>query len=141
MKPFKWVEHPSDIGFRAYGRNLAEAFENAALAFFEVMVDTSGVRPVEEVEIELEAEDEQALLYDWLDRLLYFHDAHGLVMSKFEVRISESSQGFRLKAKAWGEHFDPEKHSPRTAIKSVTYHMMEIERRGDRCEVQAVVDI
>ncbi|HID60274.1 MAG TPA: archease, partial [Hadesarchaea archaeon] len=43
MKRFEWVEHPSDIGFRAYGKDLAEAFENAALALFEVMVDTSKV--------------------------------------------------------------------------------------------------
>ena len=54
MKRFEWVEHPSDIGFRAYGRDLAEAFENAALAFFEVMVDTSKVEPREEVAVELE---------------------------------------------------------------------------------------
>ncbi|MEM2266294.1 MAG: archease, partial [Candidatus Hadarchaeales archaeon] len=81
---FEWVEHPSDIGFRAYGKDLGEAFENAALALFEIMTDTGRVEPREEVEVELEAEDEQALLYDWLDRLLYFRDAEGLLLSRFE---------------------------------------------------------
>jgi len=51
MKRFEWVEHPSDIGFRAYGGGLAEAFENAALALFEVMVDTSKVEQREEVKV------------------------------------------------------------------------------------------
>jgi len=142
MKRFEWVEHPSDIGFRAYGRDLAEAFENAALALFEVMVDTSKVKPREEVTVELEAEDEQALLYDWLDKFLYFRDAHELVMSKFEVKeLSSSPGGFKLRAKAWGERFDPARHPERTAVKAMTYHMMEIKRERDKCSVQAVVDI
>jgi len=142
MKKFEWVEHPSDIGFRAYGKDLAEAFENAALAFFEVMVDTSKVEPREEVKVELGAEDEKALLYDWLERFLYLHDAKGLVMSKFEIEeLERSGGGFKIKAKAWGERFDPKKHEARTAVKAVTYHMMEIKREKGKCSVQAVVDI
>ena len=140
-KRFEWVEHPSDIGFRAYGRDLAEAFENAALALFEVMVDTSKVEPREEVKVELEAEDEKALLYDWLEKLLYFHDTQNLVMSKFRVTISGANGGFKLIARAWGEPFDPAKHPERTAVKAMTYHMMEIKCEPERCSVQAVVDI
>jgi len=141
MKRFEWVEHPSDVGFRAYGRNLAEAFENAALALFEVMVDTGKVEPREEVAIELEAEDEGALLYDWLDKLIYFHDTRGLVMSRFKVDISKLPGGLKLKAQAWGERFNPAKHPERTAVKAMTYHMMEIKRALGKCSVQAVVDI
>ncbi len=142
MKRFEWVEHPSDVGFRAYGRDLAEAFENAALAFFEVMIDTGKVEPRKEVKVELEAEDEKALLYDWLERFLYLHDAQGLVMSKFKVEdLSRSKTGLKLKARAWGERFDPAKHEPKVGVKAITYHMMEIERGRGRCSVQAVVDI
>ena len=141
MKRFEWVEHPSDIGFRAYGRDLAEAFENAALALFEVMVDTSKVEPREEVKVELEVEDEEALLYDWLDRLIYFHDSKNMVMSKFRVTISRIKSGFKLNAQAWGERFDPKKHPEKTAVKAMTYHMMEIRHEKNRCSVQAVVDI
>lgn len=141
MKRFDWVEHPSDIGFRAYGKDLAEAFENAALALFEVMVDTSKVEPREEVNVELEAEDEGALLYDWLDKLVYFRDAKGMVMSKFKVTISKTKSGHRLTAQAMGERFDPKKHPGRTAVKAMTYHMMEIKREKNMCSVQAVVDI
>jgi SHS2 domain-containing protein len=141
MKRFDWVEHPSDIGFRAYGRDLAEAFENAALALFEIMVDTSKVEPREEVKVELKAEDEGALLYDWLDRLIYLHDSKNMAMSKFKVTISRIKSGFKLNAQAWGERFDSEKHPEKTAVKAMTYHMMEIRRQKNRCSVQAVVDI
>ncbi|MEM0358897.1 MAG: archease [Hadesarchaea archaeon] len=138
---FEWVEHPSDIGFRAYGKDLGEAFENAALALFEIMTDTGKVEPREEVEVELEAEDEQALLYDWLDRLLYFRDAEGLLLSRFEVEVREEGERWRLRGRAWGERFDPSKHEERTAVKAMTYHLMEIRKEGDRVVVQAVVDI
>ncbi|MEW6222867.1 MAG: archease [Candidatus Hadarchaeota archaeon] len=141
MKRYEWVEHPSDIGFRAYGRNLAEAFENAALALFEVMVDTSKVEPWEEVEVELKAKDEGALLYDWLDRLIYLHDFRNLVMSKFKVGISRVEGGLKLDAKVMGEKFDPKKHTDRTAVKAMTYHLMEIKQQKNLCYVQAVVDI
>lgn len=142
MKRFEWVEHPSDIGFRAYGRDLAGALENAALALFEVMVDTSKVRPLQEVPIELEAEDEGALLYDWLERFLYFHDAQGLVMSKFKVDdLVQRDHNFKIKARAWGERFDPKRHDARVGVKAITYHMMEVKLGKDKCVVQAVVDI
>ena len=141
MKRFEWVEHPSDIGFRAYGRDLAEAFENAALALFEVMVDTGKVDAREEAEVELEAEDEKALLYDWLDRLIYLRDSDNKVFSKFSVKITENQGGFKLQARIWGETFDPGKHSDRTAVKAMTYHMMEITRSPEETYVQVVVDI
>ncbi len=141
MKRFDWVEHPSDIGFRAYGRDLAEAFENAALALLEVMVDTSKVEPREETKVELEAEDDKALLYDWLDRLIYFRDSDIKVFSKFSVNISKTQVGLRLTARIWGEIFDPARHKERTAVKAMTYHMMEIKQEPGKCYVQAVVDI
>ncbi|MGC8816553.1 MAG: archease [Candidatus Hadarchaeum sp.] len=141
MKKFDWVEHPSDIGFRAYGRDLAEAFENAALALFEIMVDTSRVEARERLEVELVAEDESALLYDWLDKLIYLHDSENLVFSKFEVKIEKVPEGLRLSAQVWGEKFNPAKHPERTAVKAVTYHLMEIGQEKDGSYVQAVVDI
>jgi len=141
MEKFEWVEHPSDIGFKAYGRDLAEAFENAALALFEVMTDTSKVEPRDEIEVKLEAEDDGALLYDWLDKLIYLHDSRNLVMSRFKVTITKSKGGFKLNAKVYGEPFNVKKHVDRTAVKAMTYHMMEIKKGPKQWWVQAVVDI
>ncbi len=141
MKCFEWVEHPSDIGFRAYGRDLSEAFENAALALFEIMTDTSKVDPRREVKFDLESEDEGALLYDWLDRFLYLHDSENLLFSKFSVEISKNQGRLKLSAQSWGETFELSKHLDRTSVKAMTYHMMEIKQETDKCYVQAVVDI
>ena len=141
MRRFDWVEHPSDVGFRAYGRTISEAFENAALALFEIMVDTSLVRGEIERTITVKAEDLEALLYDWLDRLIAIRDSEGLVFSEFKVEISEVADGFLLTAKARGEKFDPNRHPERTSVKAMTYHMMEIGKKNGEWFVQAVVDI
>ncbi len=75
-------------------------------------IAVNAVKPRKEVRVEFEAEDEKALLYDWLERFLYLHDAQGLVMSKFKVEdLSRSKGGLRIKARAWGERFDPAKHA------------------------------
>jgi len=140
-KKFEWVEHPSDVGFRAFGRDLAEAFANAGLALFEIMTDTGKVEPKEEVSIELRSESETSLLYDWIDRLIALHDSFNLLLSKFKVDIERNREGLRLKAKAWGEQFNPSKHPSRTAVKAMTYHMMEIGEEEGRVWVQDVVDI
>jgi len=140
-KKFEWVEHPSDVGFRAFGRDLAEAFANAGLALFEIMTDTGKVEPKEEVSIELRSESETSLLYDWIDRLIALHDSFNLLLSKFKVDIERNREGLRLRAKAWGEQFNPSKHPSRTAVKAMTYHMMEIGEEEGRVWVQGVVDI
>jgi SHS2 domain-containing protein len=41
MEPkYEFLEHVSDAYIATYGRSLEEAFQNAALAMFEVMTDT-----------------------------------------------------------------------------------------------------
>ena len=56
----------ADAYIAAYGRDLAEAFENAAVAMFETMTDTECVEPRVEEMVEVEGHDKQALLYSWL---------------------------------------------------------------------------
>ena len=40
QKQYEYLEHTADVKFLAYGKTLEEVFENAALAMFNVMIDT-----------------------------------------------------------------------------------------------------
>jgi SHS2 domain-containing protein len=40
---YEYLEHTADVRFRAYGKSLEQAFENAALAMLNVMVETCSV--------------------------------------------------------------------------------------------------
>jgi SHS2 domain-containing protein len=137
---FEFFDVTADVGFRAYGGSLDEAFQNAALAMFEVMTDTSNIKPLMKREILLESEDEHALLYDWLSELIFLHDYEGLVFSQFTVRITpKDSETFILHAEVWGEEFNRSNHESRDEVKAVTFHLMEI-REENGCMVQVILD-
>jgi len=142
MKKFEWIDHPADTGFRAYGQTLEESFENAGLALTEIYADSERVTPEQEVEISLSSEDLKALLYDWLDELIYLHDGKDFIASEFSLdEILEFEKGYELSGVVRGEEYDSDKHGQRTEVKAMTYHMMEIEKEGDLFSVQVVVDI
>ena len=72
---FEYLDHTADVKFRAYGDSLEKAFGNAALAMFNVMVDTSGVEGKTGKKISAEGDDLQALLYDFLEKFLILLDS------------------------------------------------------------------
>jgi SHS2 domain-containing protein len=139
---FEFLEHTADVYIAAYGKNLEEAFENAALAMFEVMTDTRKVSPNEEDSVEVEAEDEYALLYSWLEALLVKFEVKGMLYSKFKIsHLEENAEGFEIKATMWGEKFNAEKHAQKVAVKAVTYHRMEIIKEVDKVTLEFILDI
>ena len=139
---FEFLEHTADVYIAAHGATLAEAFENAALAMFEVMTDTEKVSPEVEDSVEVEAEDEYALLYSWLEALLVKFETKNTLYSKFKISsIDETAEGFRIKAKVWGEKFNAEKHTQKVGVKAVTYHRMEIIKDIDNVRLEFILDI
>ena len=139
---FKFLEHTADVYIAAHGKTLEEAFENAALAMFEVMTDTEKVSPDIEDSVEVEAEDEFALLYSWLEALLVKFETKNMLYSKFKISsIEENAEGFRIKATIWGEQFNAEKHTQKVGVKAVTYHRMEIIKDIDNVRLEFILDI
>ncbi|MEM2688844.1 MAG: archease [Candidatus Bathyarchaeia archaeon] len=141
-KGYKFLEHMADAYVAAYGKDLAEAFENAAVAMFDVMTDVERVNPEIEDYVEVSGEDEYSLLYNWLEALLVKSEVEGTLYSKFEItELCKNDCGFRLKAKIWGEKFNPEKHVQKVGVKAVTYHQMEIAKEKGKATVKFILDI
>ncbi|MEM2321361.1 MAG: archease [Candidatus Bathyarchaeia archaeon] len=141
-KRFEFLEHTADVYIVAHGRSLKEAFENAALAMFETMTDTVGVKRKCEDTVEVEGEDLESLLYNWLESLLVKFEIENTLYSGFDILSIERNNGkLKLKAKIYGEPFDPEKHKQKVGIKAVTYHRMEIIEEPERVIVKFILDI
>ena len=139
---FEFLEHTADVYVAAYGKTLEEAFENAALAMFEVMTDTDKVIANVENNVEVEAEDEFALLYTWLEALLVNFETKNMVYSQFQIAsIEETEEGFRIKAAVWGEKFNAEKHMQRVGVKAITYHRMETLKEYNKVTLEFILDI
>jgi SHS2 domain-containing protein len=140
MKKFEFIDiTTADTAFVAYGKYLNELFANAALAMFEVMIDTSQIKPKVKKEIKINGNDLQSLMFNWLNGLLVFVDSESLAFSKFDVKIDEKK--LRLEAICRGEKIDQKKHETRTAVKATTYHKMEIKKVKDRWQAQVILDI
>ena len=88
--PFDFLEHISDIYIAAHGKDLKQSFENAALAMFEVMTDTSKVSPNLEKVIKVKGEDQKNLLYNWLEELLFIFETKGILFSKLKSYLMNS---------------------------------------------------
>lgn len=140
--PYRFLEDiaTGDAAFEAEGRTLEELFREAAIATFEVMVDTESVeaRIIRDIELKHEAVD--GLLFDWLSELVYLKDAEAVLFCKFDVSIKKND-AYELKAKASGEHINQRKHSLRSDVKAVTYHMFEVKKTGENWSARVVLDI
>ena len=141
-KSFEFLEHTADAYIAAHGKDLAEAFESAAHAMFEVMTDTRRVSSSIEDQVEVEAQDEYALLYSWLEALLVKSDVDGVLFSRFKVlSIGTTADRFFLRARVWGERFDPARHLQKVGVKAVTYHRMEIIKKSAHVTLKFILDI
>ena len=139
---FEFLEHTADVYIRARGKTMEEAYENAALAMFETMTDSDKIDQKQGETIEVEAEDQYALLYNWLEALLVKFETENMLFSKFQImNWKETAEIFKFKAKVWGEKFDPQKHPQKVGVKAVTYHRMVIIRENDRVVLEFILDI
>jgi tRNA nucleotidyltransferase (CCA-adding enzyme) len=129
--------HEADIGVRGVGATRDEAFEQAALALTAVVTDPASVRPRETVSIRCEAPDEELLLADWLNALIYEMTTRRLLFGRFEVH----SAGLRLVGSAHGEAVDALRHRPAVEIKGATYTALRVAREDGCWIAQTVVDV
>jgi SHS2 domain-containing protein len=138
---FRFLEHTTDAEIEAFGKDLEEAFENAARAVEETMVDLLSIEPVEQRKIAVKGKDVESLLYSWIESLILLQETEGLLFSKFVCRISEDNAGFELRATATGEKFSQKKHEEKTAIKAPTFHDMKIIQSNNGVTMRFLVDL
>lgn len=143
---FDFLEHTADIYIVAYGENILELFENAGLAMFESMTDTSGIDKKQVREIISEGFDLESLLYRWLEDLLTIYYSETIMCSEVSVEsLNIERRGddiqYNIKGKCIGDFFDPDKHVSKVEIKAVTYHLMRIIKDEEKWKAYFVLDI
>lgn len=143
---YRFLDHMTDAVIEAYGSTLEEAFENAAKALNDTMVDLKSVRPDREIRIDAMGHDLHELLFDWLDKVMLLLVADGIVMSEFAVKIkcdnnNNNSSSYSLKGIAKGEKLNLEKHPYKVEIKAVTYHEMQVRQDKDGATVRFLLDL
>lgn len=125
------------MGVRGFGATRAEAFEQAAAALTAVVTDPACVQPSEAVTIECEAPDDELLLAEWLNSLIYEMATRKMLFSRFAVQLD----GTHLSAQVWGEHADVARHRPAVEVKGATYTSLRVAQHESGWMAQTVVDV
>ena len=135
---YETFEHTADIGIRAWGREFAQVFEEAAKALFSVIVDLKTVSPRQELNVELAADSGEELFLAWLKELLFIFETKHLLLSQFKVL--NLSLG-KLSAKVSGEPLDNLKHALGREVKAVTLHQFKLIQDKSRYLAEVILDI
>jgi tRNA nucleotidyltransferase (CCA-adding enzyme) len=137
--PSSWAHfaHDADIGVVGVGPTKAEAFRQAALALTAVVTEPSRVRPITPVPVFCQAQSDELLLVEWLNALVYEMAVRTMLFADFTVGID----GGTLRATAYGEPVDVERHEPAVEIKGATLTALQVAERPDGWRVQCVVDV
>jgi SHS2 domain-containing protein len=140
---YKFLDHTADVSVEAEGSTLEEAFEQTVYSLMETITPSIGsITPKTERIITIEAEDKEALLFDFLTEFLYIFDVDGLIFNQVEIQpINKDEHKYYLKAVVKGEKFDKLKHEPGTEVKAITYSFINIEEKKNKAKINIVFDI
>ncbi len=138
MKDYEPIEHTADIGIRVFGKDLKELFENAAKGMSDIMAGLDSIEKRDTVNIDISSDSKEELIVDFLNEFLYFFDTQGFLLASVDINQIDQRH---LKARAFGEFFDENKHEVSEAIKAVTYHMLKVGKTGDEWEAQIIFDV
>ena len=133
-KQFEEIEHTADVAIRVWGQDLAALFANAAFGMTALLTNIEDVVATTKATIELEAEDVEILLVDWLSELLFLGERDDVVYMRIDrLEIAPN----RLKATVRGGPVQ-ERHAH---IKAVTFSELQIKRTDRGYETVIVFDV
>ncbi len=130
--PFKFLEEVAlaDIAFKATGKDLIELLESSALAVFTVMVDLKTVKPKIEktFTVNLQADNFEKLLFDFLSEIVFLKDTEGMVFKEIKVKWFPAKRGAIVKAILKGDLVNPKTQILGQDVKAVTMHNFKVEK-------------
>lgn len=132
---FRLRDHTADVAVEATGETLSETFENVAHGFSAAHCD-SVPDDGDRFSLSVEAESIEALLFDYLDGLVYQRDVRGVL--PVDHRVSVDADAYRVEASARGVPFEA---IDAREIKAVTYSEMTVEETSSGWRAYVVFDV
>jgi len=129
--------HTADIAVEATAPDLDGLFASVADGLAAAMCESIPADG-ERFSVESQGESRQALLYEYLDQLIYERDVRLVLPVDNAVEIGETDDGWELTGSARGV---PLSEVDAREIKAVTYSEMELETRDDEWYSYVVFDV
>ena len=120
---YTFLDHATDAIVEVTAKDMNEAFMFAGMATVEIMIEPESVDINSTESIRVVGTDDQELLYNWLEEIIFDVITKGFAISKITDVIYQKKE---IIATIHGESLDIEKHNFKVEIKAPTFHEMSI---------------
>ncbi len=137
------IDHTADMGIHGWGASMAEAFEETALAMFELIAVLDGLGAERETVVSCDGSDAEELLVEFLNGLLSKAGIDDMVLISVEIeRLERRGDQWTLAARALGVPLERAAGRFLTEVKAATYYGASVRMDGGgRWEARCVVDL
>ncbi len=113
MSATGWTHTASgaDVEVRGWGGTRGEAFAQATLGVFAVLIAPDAIQSSEQREVRAQADTAETLLAAWIEECLYVHEIEGFVARAVEMTVCTDRLAHGVLE---GEPIDPVRHQART---------------------------
>lgn len=138
------IDHTADVGIEIEAGSRAELFDRAARGTVALLEGREGAPPDTPAEedraagrrrLELRADGPDLLLVRWLREILYVYEVEGLAYREATFETLEDD-GLRADVR-----LRPRSEAPELELKGVTYHGLEVGRRGGEWYARVIFDV
>ena len=141
---FRYLKHMADVEFEAYGKDMKEALENAAVAILGITLDTRKISelgsPDKYVPISEKADTIEKLVWFVLQDIVTQRSSRYLNAFDFKVDVFEERRGrFTLKGRLI--YKDIGRDYTLLDVKAVTPSGLTASESKRRCTIRAIVDV
>jgi len=135
---FQLATHTADVAVDVYGRDIPELLVHAADALNYIVLGRADIQPKQQRSVSLTSVDDDTLLIDWLNELIYMLDAENLVFGQFEIQ--HTTPGY-AEIQCHGEPVDPTRHRLERELKAATYHGAHINKDSAGYIARVIFDV
>jgi SHS2 domain-containing protein len=135
---FTLREHTADVAVEATGSDLSAVFGAVADGLAAAMCDDIPSTGGERFAVEVTAENREALLFDYLDELIYERDVRNVLPVDNDAAVREEADRWAVEGSARGVDLAA---VDAREVKAVTYSEMRLEPTDDGWLAYVVFDV
>lgn len=132
----------ADTAVRVKGLSLEEIFFKGAGALISEMLENPcDIKRIVVRESSIPAPDRELLYCGFLNEILFFKDAEGLLLLPESLEIKKTCDGYTCSFSLSGEKISRDRHKFRVDVKAVTLHGLKIYSDGEFFIAESVFDV
>lgn len=133
LRGHREIEHTADWEVEVWGPDMAALLEEAALGMYAMLGIELADQPRQRRRFELEGDDNEAIIVDFLAELLFLQESERLAFDKVQIidhqgRLHANLEGAAVRQQA-------------REIKAVTYHRLQVRDTARGLETRIVFDV